>query len=857
MKKCLSLIAAVAFSFNMFAQSLHEQKTDTVSENTTLPTIIMIDSEYDETNSSTDISSFLQSSRDVFSNIAAYNLSSRRFRIRAYDSKYTDVVINGVLMNDPEGGRPYYSNWGGLNEAMRNSTITVNNGLTYESFGGPAGVTAINTRAGNFRKQVSLSYATSNRSYNNRIMATVSTGMMNNGWAFTASASRRWTLMDNMVSWPEGTWYDGYSYFLSAEKRLNKKHSLGFLVFGSPSSRAGSSPAVQEVFDLLDNNYYNPNWGWQTGSDGKRFMRNARVSSYHQPMFQLQHYWTPNEKWQINTTAYYWFGKSGSTSLEWGEAADPRPDYYRNLPSYYLYQLQNGQDGYTWEGYEAYTQQWIENDNMHQLDWDALYAANSRTLKTVNNANNTAGNTIQGRFSKYIIEERRQDKNQGGLVSTFKHDINDNLHLFGGIKMDISKTHYYKKVADLLGGDYYLDIDKYADGEAFDITDAQQTNLRNKNHVARVGDVIGYDYVANRNNVILWGEMSYVKGHWSTFVGAEGAYTQMYRTGNFENGRFQGSESYGDSEKLNFFNASAKAGASYAINGRNYLIANVMLKNQAPEFRSAFVAPRVRNTVVKDLDSEKIYSFDLGYEYRSPSIKARLSAYRTQFYDLTWNRSFYYEATGKYVNYIMNDIDEYAQGIELGADINLTPTISMQMAGTVGEQRYSNRPKVNVYEDNNAEPIFEEETVYLQNYFVGEMPQTVGSVGLKYNSPKYWWVSVNANYFANYYLAVNPTNHTADAYSGLYIEDYRTEKLLNQKKLDDAFTLDFYAGKSWSVKGYTILLSVSVNNLLNNKNIILYGYEQLRSDYAEPDRFPEKYSYLYGINYFVSLTVRH
>jgi hypothetical protein len=164
---------------------------------------------------------------------------------------------------------------------------------------------------------------------------------------------------------------------------------------------------------------------------------------------------------------------------------------------------------------------------------------------------------------------------------------------------------------------------------------------------------------------------------------------------------------------------------------------------------------------------------------------------------------------------------------------------------------------VYVYEDNDAHAIYDGETVYLENYYVGEMPQTVGSIGLKYNSPKYWWVSVNANYFADYYLAVNPTNHTAETFENLYDDDYRTKMLLQQKKLDDAFTLDFYAGKSWSVKGYTILLNLSINNVLNNRDIVLYGYEQLRSDYDDPERFPEKYSYLYGINYYISLTVRH
>ena len=103
-------------------------------------------------------------------------------------------------------------------------------------------------------------------------------------------------------------------------------------------------------------------------------------------------------------------------------------------------------------------------------------------------------------------------------------------------------------------------------------------------------------------------------------------------------------------------------------------------------------------------------------------------------------------------------------------------------------------------------------------------------------------------------MAVNPTNHTYDAVAQTGPAD--RSKLLAQKKIDDAFTLDLYAGKSWTVKGVYILLNLSVNNILNNQDIVLYGYEQLRSDYSDLDRFPEKYSYLYGTNFFASLTVR-
>ena len=60
-------------------------------------------------------------------------------------------------------------------------------------------------------------------------------------------------------------------------------------------------------------------------------------------------------------------------------------------------------------------------------------------------------------------------------------------------------------------------------------------------------------------------------------------------------------------------NGSFMGGVTYAVNGRNYIVANVMLKSQAPDFRSVFVAPRVRNTIVTDVDNEKIFGFDLAY----------------------------------------------------------------------------------------------------------------------------------------------------------------------------------------------------------------------------------------------------
>lgn len=831
MKKCIILFVALLAFTGVRAQ------TDTTLLQTGASTVILLDSDLDEATTANDVSSLLQSSRDVFLNTAGYNFGQLRFRIRGNDSKYTSVFINGVPMNDSESGRAFWSNWGGLNDAMRNTVVSNGiEGFDY-AFGNIGGSTQIITRAGNYRNQSSVSYARSNRSYNNRIMATSATGMMNNGWAFVVSGSRRWS----QEGYIEGTWYDAWSYFFAAEKRFSDKQSLAFTAFGAPTKRATGSATLQEVYDLMGTNYYNPNWGYQNGEK-----RNARVSNYHQPMFQLTDYWTPSEKTSITTTAYYWFGRGGSTALEWNYAADPRPDYYRNLPSYLL----QSED---FDGYYDLIQQWQNDSKISQLDWDYFYFANSDEWRTIHDANGIEGNTITGKRSKYIVEERRNDKNQGGININLEHVINPNLKISGGLNGSVSKTHYYKLIDDLLGGDFYLDIDKYGDS----ISDMVHSDLNKTNRVVREGDIFGYDYIANVNKYSLWGQTEYNVGRFGLLGAVEAKYTEFWREGKMKNGNHP-NNSFGDSEKSNFFDYGVKAGVEYGIDGRNYLVLNAAYITQAPQFRDAFISPRTRNSLVNNLESEKIFTGDISYVLRAPKIKGRLTAYHTKFNDKVWVRSFYHEGLSTYVNYIMSGIEQVSQGLELGVEayIDRANAWSVTLAGAHGQHIYTNRPSVTISEDNSAELLAENRKVYIENYYVGGAPQTAASVGLKYNSPKFWFAGLTANYFDNMYFEPNPDKLTEELMSNYYQGDVRIGKILGESKLDPSFTLDFFGGKSWIVKGYYIALNVSINNILNDKGIVMSGYEQLRLDTNNPDRFPAKYSYLYGINYFISLTIR-
>ena len=324
MRKLLLILAVAVLCFGrLSAQTV--DTTDLPAQE--VPTVLLLDSDFDESSTSVnDASTLLNSSRDVFNSIAAFNFGSLRYRVRGNDSKYSEVMINGILMNDPETGRPVFSNWGGLNDAFRNSVMTEGLGRTDAGFGSLGGLTAYSTRASQYRKQVSLSYAFSNRSYNHRVMASVGTGEIGNGWYLMLMASGRYA----KKGYTEGTFYEAAGYFLSLEKQFNDKHSLDLTVFGAPSQRGGSAPVVQEAYNLTGTNFYNPNWGYQTiDENGTQIIRNSRVSRYHQPMAQLTWYWTPNKRTQFTTSAFYFAGPGGQTSLEWGEAPDPRPDYVR------------------------------------------------------------------------------------------------------------------------------------------------------------------------------------------------------------------------------------------------------------------------------------------------------------------------------------------------------------------------------------------------------------------------------------------------------------------------------------------------------------------------------------------------
>jgi hypothetical protein len=783
-----------------------------------------------------DVSALLMSSRDVFTQFASFQFGAARYRMRGYMAENQTVMINGINVNNLETGFSSWSSWGGLNDVTRYIENRFGVVANRYGFSGPGGYTNIDSKASSFKKGTRVGYASANRIFQHRGMLTHSTGMMKNGWAITISGStRQGDAQRGPKMFAQGTYFNASAYYVSIDKRINDKHMLSFTGFGAPIEQGRMAAHTLEAYNLVGSNYYNSVWGYQNGK-----VRNSSVSNVHRPMLMLSHIFNLKEDSKLTTSVYYNFGKSGRTRLNYGDGPSPRADYYRYMPSFYYL------SGDTING-DILRDKWENNtDGIQQIRWDDLIAANQANLYTLPSQ---AGqiNTTESR-GIYVLENAVEDMKNVGFNTVFNKRI-DKLFLSIGLNGNIYRTRKYKVVEDLLGATYWLDVDQFADQLGVD-PKIMQNNIDKPDNKVKQGEEFGYNYNININRAELWAQGEYNLKAVDLYLGFTVSDVQTWREGHWANGKFP-TNSKGKSKVVNFVNYGVKGGATYRISGRHFLTVNGTYFTRTPESANIFTAPRVRSDVVDGIQNEKVLSADANYIIRYPGLKVRLTYYYTQINDQTWVRSFYHDSYNNLVNLIMKDVDQNHQGIELGLEKTLFTSHVIQAAIGYGQFLYTNRPKLEAWQENNATALFTDRTVYLKNYRVGSSPQLVSGIGYKYNGKKFWFAGLYFNYFDEIYMEANPDRRTEEAVSGIFETDKEDiKRITGQERLPSYFTLNANAGKSFRLqKKYFLSFNFSVNNLLNNKTIRTSGYEQLRWDYTNVSKFDNKYYYMQGITY--------
>lgn len=822
-----------------------------IQEDVTL--ISLTDDELNDDSTAADnISGLLQSSRDVFLRTAAFEFGSTFFRVRGLDSENGTVLINGIEMNKQFNGRPQWSNWGGLNDVVRNQELT--NGLSASdyTFGGILGTTNINTRASQYRKGGRVTISSSDRSYTSRVMATYSSGLLESGWAYTVSAGRRW----GDEGFNDGTFYDANSLFVSVEKKLNDNHSLNFTGIYAPNRRGQSSANTQEVFDLKGIRY-NDFWGYQ---DGEK--RNSRVRRVVEPILMLNHFWNIGENTTLNTNVAYQFGEQGRSRIDFGgtdldasgfpigSGVNVSPTYYQKLPSFFA--RNNPENPALAFGAQ---QAFIEGG---QIDWAELYRVNQDRLVAGGNAVN-------------IVYEDRTDDRQFTANTILNTAINDNITLNAGATFTSLTSENFAEVTDLLGARGYLDVDNFADDLAND-PGSVQNDLNNPNRLVGEGDRFRYAFDIESNTIGGFAQAQFKYKKIDFFVAGSVKNTTYQRIGLYRNGGFP-NKSFGEGEKLSFTGIGAKAGFTYKLTGRHLFDFNGGYITKAPSIRNTYSNSRENHDIVPNITEEKITSFDASYIYRSPIIKARLTGYYTKMEDANEISFFFADGIGgdnqAFVQEILQGVDKRHLGGELGLEAQVTSTIKLKGVASVGQFTYDNNPDLYLSSEDFEQTQYLGKST-LKDYRIAGGPQRAFSLGFEYRDPDYWWFGATTNFFSNAYIDVSPLQRSSNFYTdfdGQPFNDYDPElarELLRQEQFDDYMLVNLIGGKSWKLGDYYVGFFASISNVFD-KEYRTGGFEQgrnanfreLRDDSALPTRvFGNRYWYGRGRTYFLNLYFR-
>jgi hypothetical protein len=807
-----------------------------------MPVITMNENERSE-NNLPFIPSLLFANRDAFMSVAGFHFSVTRFRMRGYDGELFSTQINGMHMNNLDDGNTQWNLWSGLNDITRNSQVVLGLRPGEQSFGNIGNMVSMDMRASKQRTQTQFNYSVANRSYTHRWMFTKSIAMNKKGWAFSLSGSWR---IANEGSVP-GTYYKGASYFAAIDKRLNEDHLLSLVFFGNQTENGKQGPVLEESVKMFGYDY-NPYWGYQSGRK-----RNANTGRVHQPVLILTDEHRINNHTALVTTIGCVAGNKSSTALDWYKAPDPRADYYRYLPSWQTDTL-----------LRLSVIDAIQNNSyLHQVNWDHLYDVNRNSLETLQDANGIPGNSFTGLRAHYVLEERVAGLQRLDIQTVYNTRLGNGMAFSGGGSAQVQQSHYYKKINDLLGAEYSVDWNQFAERDFPDNPVAIQNDLEHPNRIIRTDDVYGYDYMVNTNKISGWAQVTGTKKKIDFFASVELSYTNYLRDGKMRNGLFP-LNSYGRSEMNEFLHYALKTGIIYKINGRKYLYLHGSFMSKPPLFDNVFISPRTRDTRQENIQKEKIKTIEAGYVLNAPRIKGRLSLYATEFLDGMNIMTFYHDGYGNFVNYALSGIDKLHYGSEFGMECKLTNRFTVNAAASVGRYYYNSRQQVSVSADNDAY-ILERALIYSQNFRVGGTPQEAYGLGLGYQSQSgFFYFNLTGNYFRQQWLDMNPLRRTYTALENVVEGSEQWSRIIGQTRLPEQYTVDLSGGISPRVKLFgakykqTLMLNLSINNLLHKQDIISGGYEQLRFDTETKniEKFPPKYFYASGLNFSLNCSLR-
>ncbi|MFK8058921.1 MAG: TonB-dependent receptor [Polaribacter sp.] len=690
----------------------------------------------------------LKSTPGVYATKSGGGFGDGRINLRGFNSENVAVMINGVPVNDMENGRVFWSNWAGLADVT--SAMQVQRGLGAAKVAVPSigGTINILSKTSDVVKGGNIIASTGNDGFQ-KYGFTLSTGLMDNGFAATVSFAK--TSGEGYV---DGTQFDGYNYFVNFSKEINEQHKLSFTTFGAPQrhGQRQNRSTLSTIRNAQSGIRFNPDWGYKNGQ-----VTHIEDNFYHKSQSSLNHYWTINDVTSLSTAVYASFGTGGGG----GTAGTNRALFNERL---------GGPD------------QPVDLDN----------------IVSINRANGAAG-------SEAILRASRNDHEWYGVLSTFKTELTEEIDLIAGLDWRTYTGKHFREVTDLLGGQYFLDVD----------SNGNPNNVNNPNAPLQVGDKMGYNNDGKVGWLGFFGQVEYGTDNFNAFLSTSIQRSSYQRIDYFQYDlSTQAGRDIATSETVNLIGYSLKGGANYKIDDVQNVFVNVGYFERPANFDAVF--QNFGNTSVNaNAENEKIFSMEVGYGVRGEKFAANVNLYRTQWNDRSFSRRISADpAVPGSEDFIANllGVNALHQGVEF--DFTYKQSENLTFSGMLSLGDWTNDNDligVGIFDENQNQRGTVD--LLVKGLKVSDAAQTTAALGMLY---KFWEdtsITVDYNYFADLYSRIDILDRAVFGSSG------PVDRKGNSWKAPSYSTFDTSLRHGFKLGTFDTTVTVRVNNVFDTEYI--------------------------------------
>ena len=776
--------------------------------------------QYDETIEDPQwIPTLLNSKSSILFELAQYNGWPISWVQRGHPNG-TKIIMNGI---DWKTNLPHFNAnaiYAGLYEIQTKEQLAEQFEFTSNGFGNRYNNQYVSSFASVKRKQQKLTIGWSDNGRMVSLGLAMNTGKRKNNWVIQSYLNTQ----QNSTNDIPGGFRKNIVAAISADKMFKRHQDLNMLAWVTDQHQGRRSMATEELFNITNNHEYNAAWGWY---HGKAWYPNTR---HHKIIaFQLTYIkrWL-DESW-LQTSFGIMTGSQTQRSLEWASAKDPRPDYYKYLPSYFSDTLLSA----------SLLKAYLNNPFLLQLNGDLLEKANlaSQSGKSLYIVN---ANMASPLIAKWALDY---------LKPVFKNGQIDAHCLYAR-----EQIRYNNTVDQLLGGQFFYNYNSWVndDGSA----DYFQNNILVPDKKIKENEKWGPDYILVHNQLKFSTQLKWELPKWEWSLGGQIEYLIFQRNGFNQNGLFP-EASFGFSHKYIFPAYGMKGQGLYKISGRHYLQSIFFDQSEAPLGNTVFINPSLQSTMSDFVRPVKHTGGDLSYIYRGVPLKARFTIYKQFTSGVSGHSSFYHDNYNAFVYGVYGEQKEVREGFECMTETQLMGSLECKLSISYNHSIIANQP---VYEIKLMNDLFKLESgsLAIKNLPASTSPEWVYACSMSRQIGMNTRVGLTTIYAKDRFMHYDYFRRSS-FWADKITSTLNSSNYLKVANLPDQFMLNIFLATSFPffTRQQKMSAILNVRNSLHSTFPTLAA-ESSRFDYKDfnLNKFPVKYLYEEGTHISLRLQLQ-